>query len=49
MLHQEKAMWMDDFWSGKGEQAGVICKDFRLIDFCFLQGPFLADLSSMVQ
>lgn len=31
---------MDDFWSGKGEQAGVICKDFRLIDFCFLQGPF---------
>lgn len=28
------------FLDGAGEWAGVICKDFCLIDFCFLQGPF---------
>lgn len=40
MLHQQKAIRAVDFWRGKGEQAGVICKDFCLIDFCFLRGPF---------
>ena len=40
MLHKSKAMWVHDFQKGKGKQAGVICKDFRLIDFSSLQDPF---------